>query len=90
MMNIEMLKNICIPKSSIKMTNFKIFYEFQIGSSFKKIIHAPTREKLLTPVELEQTFSDGDLQKYTDICFTSASRMQFLGAYKSYSANVFF
>ena len=53
-----MLKSICIPKSSIKMTNFKIFYEPQIGSSFKKIIHAPTREKLLTPVELEQAFSD--------------------------------
>ena len=30
-----------------------------------------------------------DIQKYTDICFQSASRMQFLGVQKWRSANVF-
>ena len=28
---------------------------------------------------MEQTFSNGDLQEYTDICFPNSPRMQFLG-----------
>ena len=33
--------------------------------------------------------SYGDIQKYTDICFQSTSKMQFLGVNKRCSANVF-
>ena len=38
---------------------------------------------------LEQNFSEGIIQKYSDICFQSTSRMQFLGVKKCCSANVF-
>ena len=38
---------------------------------------------------VEQKFSCGFVQKYTDICFQNASRMQFLGVQKWCSANVF-
>ena len=38
---------------------------------------------------MEQRFSFGDIQKYTDIFFQSASRMQFFGVKKWYNRNVF-
>ena len=63
----------------------KTFYEAQIVSRLKEIIPPPpnpppTIQNLTT--SLEQKFSYGDTQKYTDICFQSVSRMQFLGVKK--------
>ena len=40
-------------------------------------------------MSLEQKSSHGDIEIYTDICFQSASRMQFMGINKSKSTNVF-
>ena len=40
-------------------------------------------------MSLEQKFSYGDIQKNTDICVQTASRMSFLGVKKWYNANVF-
>ena len=51
------------------------------------MIQPPTRKKL--PTSLEQKYSYGDLQEYTDNCFPSASRMQLLGVYKCCSVNSF-
>ena len=68
------------PKISIKMKNCKTFYKAQTASRLKGIIQ---------PTFLEETFSYRDIQKYTDICFQSASRMQFLGVRKWCSANFF-
>ena len=57
------------------MKNFKIFCQVQIASYPKEIIQASTRYEL--PTSLEQLYSYGDIQKYTNICFESALRMQF-------------
>ena len=67
------------------MKNWKVFYEAQIASRLKEII-------LLLPSALPHLiksyyvsgtkFSHGDIQKYTDICSQSASRMHFLGVKK--------
>ena len=79
---------------SIKMKNCKTFYEAQTAICFKEIIQPPPipnpppiRYNLAT--SLEQKFSYGDIQKYTDICFQSATRMQFFGVKKWCSPNVF-
>ena len=90
--SIEMLKKAEFPKASIRRKNCKTFYEAQTASCSKEIFQAPpnplsTRLNLAT--SLEQKFSDRYIQKYTDICFQSASRMQFLGVQKWRSANVF-
>ena len=57
-------------------------------SCLKEINQTNTRYK--SPTSLKQTFSYRDVQEYTDICFPSASRMQFLSFQKWCSANVFF
>ena len=51
----------------------------------------PTHTHQIKPylLRLEQKFYYGDIKKYTDICFQSASKMQFLGVKKWYSANIF-
>ena len=64
---IEMLKNSWISK----MENDKTFYEAQTASSLNEIIQFPR--------SVEQKFLYGDIQGYSDVCFPSASRMQFLG-----------
>ena len=46
-----------------------------------------TRQNLIT--SLEQKFPYKDIQKYTDICFQSPSRMQFLGV-KKWDSTFFF
>ena len=46
-----------------------------------------TRQNLIT--SLEQKFSYRDIQQYTDICFQSAPRMQFLGV-KKWCNTIFF
>ena len=62
------------------MKNFKTFYENQIVNRLEEIITLlPTRTKKKLPTSREQTFSYGDMQEYTDICFPSALRMHFLG-----------
>ena len=62
------------------MKNCKTFYEAQTASHLKEITLPPhlTREKLTT--SLQQKFFYVDIQKYTDICFQNASKMQFFGA----------
>ena len=47
---------------------------------------SPIRQNLTTPLEKKNY---GDIQKYTDICFQSASKMQFFGIKKWCSSNVF-
>ena len=46
----------------------------------------PPTDKMLLP--LEQKFSYGDIQRYTDICFQSTLKMLFLDIKKGCSANV--
>ena len=64
------------------------------GAALKKLfkllykIHSPP-DKILFPTSLEQKLSDRDIQKYTDICFQSASGMQFLSVQKWCSTIVF-
>ena len=63
------------PKISIKMKNWKIFYEAQTVSHHKEIIQPPpnlppTTYNLAT--SLQQTLSYGDMEKYTDIFFKNA------------------
>ena len=53
------------------MENDKTFYEAQTASSLNEIIQFPR--------SVEQKFLYGDIQEYSDVCFPSASRMQFLG-----------
>ena len=64
------------------MKNCKKFYEAYAASRLKEVIQpSPTHPPPDRPYR--------DIQKYTDICFQSASRMQFLGVKKWCSANVF-
>ena len=81
-------------KVSIKMKNCKTFYEPQRVSCLEEIIQPPSN---LQPITHQiksyhvfgTKFSYGDIQKYTDICFQSATRMQFFGVKKWCSPNVF-
>ena len=61
---------------------------------FFSLAPTPTSTPLSRPDKnltksLEQKISYTDIQKYTDICFQSTSRMQFLGLKKWCSGNVF-
>ena len=73
------------------MKNCKTFYDTQTASRLQEIIqpspNPPPSDKML--LIFGKTFSYGDIQKYTDICFQSTSKMQFLGVKKYCSANVF-
>ena len=67
------------------MKNWKVFYEVQIASRLKEIILPlpSSPPHLIKSYYVSGTkFSYGDIQKYTDICSQSASRMQFLGIKK--------
>ena len=55
---------------SIKMKNFKTFYQDETAIRLKEIIQ-PAHQ-------LKAFYVSGDIQEYTDICFPSDSRMQFL------------
>ena len=81
---------------SVKMKNCKTFYEVHTANRLKEIIQFPPNAPPILPDKilirlwtLEQKFSYGDIQKYTELCFPSASRMQFLSV-KICSANFFF
>ena len=76
-------------KISIKMKNCKTFYKTQTAATLRKLFRLPPNPliRLNLTTSLEQTFSYGDIQKYTDICLQSASIMQLLSV--KYSANVF-
>ena len=69
--SIKMLKKVEFQKLSIKMKNFKSSSSIQ-WSAWKKLFRP-------LPGESFSKVFDGDLQEYTDICFSSALRMQFLG-----------
>ena len=80
-------------KISIKMKNCKSFYEAQTASCLKEIIQPPPNPQL-TPHQIKSYYvfgkkNYGDIQKYTEICFQSASKMQFFGVKKWCSPNVF-
>ena len=83
-------KRVEFPKISIKMKNCKTFCEAQTASRLMEIVQPPTKpnptQKNLT-TSLEQKFSYGDIQKYMDICFQRASRIEFLSVKKWCSAN---
>ena len=60
------------------MKNFKTFYETQRASHLKEIIQSPhlsPSDKSFLHLWNKKMF----LREYTDICFPSTSRMQFLG-----------
>ena len=67
---------------SIKMSNCKTFYEAQAASRVKEIVQI--RPPVPPPHQIKAYYVSGtkiflrSIQKYTDICFESASRMQFL------------
>ena len=81
-------KQLNFKKLYLKWKIWKTFYEAQTMSRLKEINQTNTRYK--SPTSLKQKFSYRDVQEYTDICFPSASRMQFLSFQKWCSANVFF
>ena len=80
-------------KIQLKSKIVKHFTRSKQQATLKKLCSlprpTPTIKKLVP--SLEEKFSDGDIQKYTDIyaCFQSASRMQFWGVKKWCSANLF-
>ena len=79
-------------KNPIKMKNCKSFYEAQTVSCLKEIIQPPPipnpflSDKILLRLWKKNY---GDIQKYTDIYFESASEMQFFGVKKWCRPNVF-
>ena len=81
-------KQLNFKKLYLKWKILKTFYEAQTMSRLKEINQTNTRYK--SPTSLKQKFSYRVVQEYTDICFPSASRMQFLSFQKWCSANVFF
>ena len=71
------------------MKNCKTFYKAQTVCYLKEITQSPQKPSTHHPTNRwnlltspEQIFSNGDVQKYTEICFQSVSRMQFLGVRK--------
>ena len=62
---------------SIKMKKFKITYKAQIAASCSKEIVLPPPDKRWTKI-----FFYWNMRKYSNICFPSALRMQFLGFWK--------
>ena len=78
---------------SIKMKNCKSFYEVQTASCLKEIIQPlPNLQPIPHQIKSYYVFRKkiyGDIQKYTDIWFQSASKMQFFGVKKWRIPNVF-
>ena len=66
-------------KTSLRMKNYKTNYSA-----------SPDSPHQIKPYYVFGTNTYGDIQKYTDICYQSASRMRLLGVKKWCSANVFF
>ena len=68
------------------MKNCKTFYETQTAIRLKEIIQPPPLPPQPHQIKFYYVsgtkFSYGEIQKYIDICFQSASRMQFLGVKK--------
>ena len=80
-------------KILIKTKNCKKFCKVQTASRLKEVIHPPLlnlNPHQIKPYYMSVTnFSNRDIKKYTNICFQSASRVQFLGVKKYCSANIF-
>ena len=86
-------------KCQLKWKIVKTFTKHTQLTAIRKLFSAPpppphplTRQKdkiLLRLWALEKSFSYGDIQKYAEFYFQSASRMQFLGFKKWCSANIF-
>ena len=77
-------KKVATPKIKVTMKNCETLYESQRVSRLEEIIQPlhPPPPPIQIKSSLEQKFSYVDIQKYTGICFQSASRMQFLGVNK--------
>ena len=73
------------------MKNCKTFYDTQTAIRLQEIIqpspNPPPSDKML--LIFGKTFSYGDIQKYTDICFQSTSKMYFMSAGKSLKSEMF-
>ena len=83
-------------KFQLKWKIEKEVHEAQTARKSKEIITPSTTptplDKILLPL-WNKNFDNyiyKNIQKYTEICFQSASKMQFLGVKKWRSANVFF
>ena len=80
-----MLKTVEFLQISIKLKIFKTLYEPQTAICQKGIIQPPYRppppnkSQIKASYVSETKFLNKDLQEYTDICFRSAPRIQFLG-----------
>ena len=71
------------------MKNCKTFYEAQTASRLMEIVQPPSKP---TPNQIKSYYDFGTkffFRRYTEICFQSASRVEFLSVKKSCSANVF-
>ena len=79
--SVLMLKTVEFPKSSIKKKNCKDSTRHKQWVTLKEII-LPLQARYNLTTSLGQKFSYKDIQKSTDVCFQSASRMQFLGVKK--------
>ena len=81
-----MLKTVESLQISIKFKIFKTLYEPQTAICQKGIFQPPYRpppppnkSQIKASYVSETKFLNKDLQEYTDICFRSAPRIQFLG-----------
>ena len=77
---------------SIKMNDFKTFYETQTASHFQEIIQPSPNPPLLDKMLLHlwnKTFLTEIYRNIQTFGFQSTSKMQFLGVKKYCSANVF-
>ena len=80
------LKKVEFPKISVKIKNFKTFYETQTASHLKEIIQPPNHP-LPSPLILEEKFSYENIQEdiYKNIN-TFACKCEVLREYSSWSS----
>ena len=79
---VEMLQNswLNVQKFQLKWKFLKHFTRPKQRAALRKLFStSPYKSFLLLPNPSPNPNPYGDLQEYTDICFPSASRMQFLG-----------
>ena len=79
-------------KVQLKSRIVKHFTRVKQGITLKKLFShstTPPHNQINLTTPLEQKFSYVNIQKYTNICFQGASRIQFLGVQKWCSTNAF-
>ena len=75
--SIKMLKIVEFPKISMKNEKFKKFLSVSNSELLERNYSVP--HVIKASLSLKQKFSNGDIQKYTDICFTITLSMECLG-----------